>query len=52
MTSGEIYSYHNRFFRYILPATEDLAASAKGQPVAAFDAYRRGIWPASVSVVS
>jgi mandelate racemase len=29
--------------RYIIPAIEDLAAAAKGQPVAPFDAYRRGI---------
>jgi mandelate racemase len=29
--------------RYIVPAIEDLAEAAKGQPVAPFDAYRRGI---------
>ena len=29
--------------RYIIAAIEDLAAAAKGQPVAPFDAYRRGI---------
>src|SRR5262249_57581486 len=35
--------YLKQSFRYIIPAIEDLAASAKGQPVAPFDAYRRGI---------
>ena len=29
--------------RYIIPAIEDLAEAAQGQPVAPFDAYRRGI---------
>lgn len=29
--------------RYIIPAIEDLAEAAKGQPVAPFDGYRRGI---------
>lgn len=35
--------YLKQSFRYIIPAIEDLAASAKGQPVAPLDAYRRGI---------
>jgi mandelate racemase len=34
--------YLKQSFRYIIPAIEDLAAAAKGQPVAPFDAYRRG----------
>lgn len=29
-------------FRYIIPAIEDLAAAAKGQPIAPLDAYRKG----------
>ncbi len=29
--------------RYIVPAIEDLAEAAKGQPVAPFDGYRRGV---------
>jgi len=29
--------------RYIIPAIEDLAAAAKGQPIAPFDGYRRGV---------
>jgi mandelate racemase len=29
--------------RYIVPVIEDLAAASRGQPVAPFDAYRRGI---------
>ena len=35
--------YLKQSVRYIVPAIEDLAAAAKGQPVAPFDAYRRGI---------
>jgi mandelate racemase len=35
--------YLKNSFRYIIPAIEDLASSAQGQPVAPFDAYRRGI---------
>jgi mandelate racemase len=35
--------YLKQSFRYIIPAIEDLAAAAKGQPVAPFDAYRRGV---------
>jgi mandelate racemase len=35
--------YLKNAFRYIIPAIEDLAAAAKGQPVAPLDAYRRGI---------
>ena len=35
--------YLRQSLRYIIPAIEDLAAAAKGQPVAPFDAYRRGI---------
>jgi mandelate racemase len=35
--------YLKQSFRYIVPAIEDLAAAAHGQPVAPLDAYRRGI---------
>lgn len=35
--------YLERSARYIVPAIEDLAEAAKGQPVAPFDAFRRGI---------
>jgi mandelate racemase len=35
--------YLKQSLRYIVPAIEDLAAAARGQPVAPFDAYRRGI---------
>jgi mandelate racemase len=35
--------YLKNSLRYIIPAIEDLAAAARGQPVAPFDAYRRGI---------
>ena len=35
--------YLKQSLRYIIPAIEDLAAAATGQPVAPFDAYRRGI---------
>ena len=35
--------YLKQSTRYIIPAIEDLAEAAKGQPVAPFDAYRRGI---------
>ncbi len=35
--------YLKQSVRYIVPVIEDLAAAAKGQPVAPFDAYRRGI---------
>src|SRR5260221_10562400 len=35
--------YLKNSFRYIIPAIEDLAEAAKGQPVAPFDLYRRGI---------
>jgi mandelate racemase len=35
--------YLKNSFRYIVPAIEDLAAAAQGQPVAPLDAYRRGI---------
>src|SRR5215468_5665657 len=34
--------YLKQSFRYIIPAIEDLAAAAKGQPVAPFEAHRRG----------
>jgi len=34
--------YLRQSARYIVPVIEDLAAAAKGQPVAPFDAYRRG----------
>jgi len=37
----EPYLAHS--MRWIIAAIEDLAAAAKGQPVAPFDAYRRGI---------
>jgi len=35
--------YLKQSLRYIIPAIEDLAESAMGQPVAPFDLYRRGI---------
>src|SRR5262247_3624816 len=35
--------YLKQAARYIIPAIEDLAEAAKGQPVAPFDGYRRGI---------
>jgi mandelate racemase len=35
--------YLQQSMRYIIPAIEDLAEAAKGQPLAPFDAYRRGI---------
>src|SRR2546426_8087006 len=35
--------YLKQSMRYIIAAIEDLADAAKGQPVAPFDAYRRGI---------
>src|SRR2546429_5939216 len=35
--------YLKQAVRYIIPAIEDLAEGAKGQPVAPFDAYRRGL---------
>src|SRR5262245_16367583 len=35
--------YLRQSLRYIIPAIEDLAAAAKGQPIAPFDGYRRGI---------
>src|SRR5438552_2142866 len=35
--------YLRQSIRYIIPAIEDLAMAAKDQPVAPFDAYRRGI---------
>lgn len=35
--------YLKQSVRYIVPAIEDLATAAKGQPLAPFDAYRRGI---------
>lgn len=35
--------YLKQSARYIVPVIEDLAEAAKGQPVAPFDAYRRGI---------
>ncbi len=35
--------YLRQSVRYIIPAIEDLAEAAKGQPVAPFDSYRRGI---------
>jgi len=35
--------YLKQSLRYIIPAIEDLAAAANGQPVAPFDGYRRGI---------
>lgn len=35
--------YIKQSARYIVPAIEDLAEAAKGQPVAPFDAYRQGI---------
>lgn len=34
--------YLKNSFRYIVPAIEDLAAAARGQPVAPLDAYKRG----------
>lgn len=35
--------YLKQSMRYIIPAIEDLAEAAKGQPVAPFDGFRRGI---------
>ncbi len=35
--------YLKQSARYLVPVIEDLAEAAKGQPVAPFDAYRRGI---------
>jgi mandelate racemase len=35
--------YLKHSLRYIVPVIEDLAATALGQPVAPFDAYRRGL---------
>jgi mandelate racemase len=35
--------YLKQSFRYIVPVIEDLAEASKGQPVAPFDAYRRGV---------
>jgi mandelate racemase len=35
--------YIKQSARYIVPAIEDLAEAAKGQPVAPFDGYRRGV---------
>jgi mandelate racemase len=35
--------YLEQSARYIVPAIQDLAEAAKGQPVAPFDAHRRGI---------
>jgi mandelate racemase len=35
--------YLKNSLRYIVPAIEDLAAAGRGQPVAPFDAYRRGV---------
>jgi mandelate racemase len=35
--------YLKQSARYIVPAIEDLAEAAKGQPVAPFDAYSRGV---------
>jgi mandelate racemase len=35
--------YLKQSARYIVPAIQDLAEAAKGQPVAPFDAYRRGV---------
>jgi hypothetical protein len=35
--------YLKQSARYIVPVLQDLAEAAKGQPVAPFDAYRRGI---------
>jgi mandelate racemase len=35
--------YLKQSARYIIPAIEDLAAAAEGQPLAPFDTYRRGI---------
>ena len=35
--------YLKQSIRYLIPAIEDLAAAAKDQPVAPFDAYRRGL---------
>jgi mandelate racemase len=35
--------YLKQSARYLIPAIEDLAEAAKGQPVAPFDAFRRGI---------
>jgi mandelate racemase len=35
--------YLKQSVRYIVPAIQDLAEAAKGQPLAPFDTYRRGI---------
>src|SRR3712207_8755012 len=37
--------YLTQSARYIVPAIEDLAEAARGQPVAPFDTHRRGIGP-------
>ena len=40
---GYLEPYLKQSLRYIIPAIEDLAAAAQGQPVAPFDVYRRGV---------
>jgi mandelate racemase len=35
--------YLKQSVRYIIPAIEDLAEAAKGQPIAPFEGYRRGV---------
>ena len=40
---GYLEPYLKQSARYIVPVIEDLAAAAQGQPLAPFDAYRRGI---------
>lgn len=35
--------YLKQAIRYLVPAIEDLAEAVRGQPVAPFDAYRRGV---------
>ena len=35
--------YLKQSVRYIIPVIEDLAEATKGQPIAPFDAYRRGV---------
>lgn len=44
--------YLKQSARYIVPVIEDLAEAAKGQPVAPFDAYRRGIGTSSAAKAS
>src|SRR5947209_8169958 len=39
---SNVEPYLKQSFRYIVPAIEDLAEAAKGQPVAPFDVCRRG----------